>query len=409
MTWSYQWTTLTLREDGNEAETKTRGSSYRTLKVRMDPWIKREDCKEAKKTCDRLHREHAAAAGCVNARIYPQKSNSTRTGTTIRRTRRWFFIVLIEKSDGDLFSCNHHEFSFFIILVATIRQMVDSMELGLFIMEWAMDFFRSRCENSRLQQIAIPLQATEWYTERLVARIFSHAHSLSSGVVKKSIITHFTCICMAQDEAVCIFQNKSCFAQQVVHYTWVDQHLSHFALAFLPILRHDLPQLPQPSIPARLILATIHNKRVSAWLTYARLQVMIPRILQKTMICVSKPLFFHRPSITSTCDSAESIATPPPESDQDDEQIRALLAWPPFLQERIKCGPITSLSLCKRKPGVKFISSSEEYGETRRVFFSSKRKSSQEALSDRRFFLRTSTGSRKQRTSVSDSLVQKIR
>ena len=45
-------------------------------------------------------------------------------------------------------------------------------------------------------------------------------------------------------------------------------------------------------------------------------------------------MFFHRPSITSTLDSAESIATLPPESDLDDEQIRALLALPPYLQER---------------------------------------------------------------------------
>ena len=39
-----------------------------------------------------------------------------------------------------------------------------------------------------------------------------------------------------------------------------------------------------------------------------------------------KPLFFHRPSIDSTYNSAESSASPPPESDLDDERIRALLA-----------------------------------------------------------------------------------
>ena len=47
-----------------------------------------------------------------------------------------------------------------------------------------------------------------------------------------------------------------------------------------------------------------------------------------------KPLFFHRPSKASTYHSAESIATPPPESDSDDEQIRALLASPLYMQER---------------------------------------------------------------------------
>ena len=47
-----------------------------------------------------------------------------------------------------------------------------------------------------------------------------------------------------------------------------------------------------------------------------------------------KPMFFHRPSVMSTYDSAESIATPPPESDLDDEQIRNMLASPLYLQER---------------------------------------------------------------------------
>ena len=53
--------------------------------------------------------------------------------------------------------------------------------------------------------------------------------------------------------------------------------------------------------------------------------------------------------------------------------------------ERSKCGPITSLKLCKRKLGVKFISSSEEYGEPV-ALLSSKRKSGQEAFSDREDF-----------------------
>ena len=47
-----------------------------------------------------------------------------------------------------------------------------------------------------------------------------------------------------------------------------------------------------------------------------------------------KPLFFHRPSIASTYDSAESIVTPPLDSDLDDEQIRVLPASPLYLQER---------------------------------------------------------------------------
>ena len=47
-----------------------------------------------------------------------------------------------------------------------------------------------------------------------------------------------------------------------------------------------------------------------------------------------KPLSFHQSITASTYDSAESIATPLPESDLDDEQLRALLASPLYLQER---------------------------------------------------------------------------
>ena len=47
-----------------------------------------------------------------------------------------------------------------------------------------------------------------------------------------------------------------------------------------------------------------------------------------------KPMFFHRLSMTSTHDSAESIATPPPDSDLDDDQIRNMQASPLYLQER---------------------------------------------------------------------------
>ena len=46
-----------------------------------------------------------------------------------------------------------------------------------------------------------------------------------------------------------------------------------------------------------------------------------------------RPLSFNQSFIASTFDSAESIATPP-ESDFDDEQLRALLASPLYRQER---------------------------------------------------------------------------
>ena len=47
-----------------------------------------------------------------------------------------------------------------------------------------------------------------------------------------------------------------------------------------------------------------------------------------------KRLSFHQSTTASTYDPAESIATPLPESDLDDEQLRALLASPLYSQER---------------------------------------------------------------------------
>ena len=76
-----------------------------------------------------------------------------------------------------------------------------------------------------------------------------------------------------------------------------------------------------------------------------------------------KPMFF-RSSMTSTCDPAESIATPLPESDLDDEQKRNTLASLLYLQERSKYRPITSLSLFQRKLRVKLISLPRKCRET---------------------------------------------
>ena len=74
----------------------------------------------------------------------------------------------------------------------------------------------------------------------------------------------------------------------------------------------------------------------------------------------------YRPSMTSTYDSAENIATLP-ESDLDDEQIRTMLASPLYLQEREASADRSRvyLSLLKRKLSVKFTSLLREHGETR--------------------------------------------
>ena len=102
-------------------------------------------------------------------------------------------------------------------------------------------------------------------------------------------------------------------------------------------------------------------------------------------LCV-KPLFFHRPSITSTYDSSESIATPPPESDLDDEQIRAPLASPLCLQEREASADRSHVYRSVRETWCQVPSQVPKSTEKPVALFSIKRKSSQEAFSDREDF-----------------------
>ena len=107
-----------------------------------------------------------------------------------------------------------------------------------------------------------------------------------------------------------------------LHLWWAA--LLHLALALLLFPRHDLLQLPLTSFPAIIgYLRNIHN----LYRLWAKHLAEHQDLAEHEDLRV-KPLFFHRPSFASTCDSAESIATPPPESDLDNEQIRALLASP---------------------------------------------------------------------------------
>ena len=62
------------------------------------------------------------------------------------------------------------------------------MELGFFVMDSNRFVFRSRCENFRLQEIAITVKATGGVHRTLCGTHFAHAHSLSGGAVLLSII-----------------------------------------------------------------------------------------------------------------------------------------------------------------------------------------------------------------------------
>ena len=97
-----------------------------------------------------------------------------------------------------------------------------------------------------------------------------------------------------------------------------------------------------------------------------------------------KPLFFHQPSIPWTNDSAESIVTPSPDSDLDDEQLRDLQASPLYLQEREAHAERSQVYHSERESlmssssqGLNFIGTKEPV-----AVFSSQSRLNQETLSD---------------------------
>ena len=99
-----------------------------------------------------------------------------------------------------------------------------------------------------------------------------------------------------------------------------------------------------------------------------------------------KPLFFHQPSIASTYDSAEGIVTPPLDSDWNDEQIRALLASPLYLQER-EANAERSQVYHSARENLMSSSSQDPISTGRPVaLFSSKNRLNQETFSDRENF-----------------------
>ena len=106
------------------------------------------------------------------------------------------------------------------------------------------------------------------------------------------------------------------------------------------------------------------------------------------------PTLFHRPSMTSTYDSAQSIATPPLEADLDDEQIKAMLASPLYRQEREK--QVQTNQLVYHSDRENSVSSSSR-GETCSSVLTQEKVESRISLRQRRYFLGTSSSSRRKR------------
>ena len=98
-------------------------------------------------------------------------------------------------------------------------------------------------------------------------------------------------------------------------------------------------------------------------------------------LCV-KPLFFHRLSITSTFDSAESTATLPPESDLGDEQRRNMLSSP------LCCADGSRIYHSCRENSVSGSSHLPESAEKSAAVLSHERKSNQETRPTEKAFPR---------------------
>ena len=99
-----------------------------------------------------------------------------------------------------------------------------------------------------------------------------------------------------------------------------------------------------------------------------------------------KPLFFHQSIIASTYETVEGIATPHPESDLDDEQLRTLLASPLYVQEREASAEHSQVYHSERENLMS--SSSQDPISTGKLvaLFSSHNRLNQETFSDREEF-----------------------
>ena len=96
-----------------------------------------------------------------------------------------------------------------------------------------------------------------------------------------------------------------------------------------------------------------------------------------------KTLSFHQSIIASIYDSAECIATALPESDLDDEQLRALMASPLHLQER-KASAERSQVYHSERENLMSTSSQDPISTGKPVaFFSSQSRLNQDTFSDR--------------------------
>ena len=140
-------------------------------------------------------------------------------------------------------------------------------------------------------------------------------------VVKVYSHTLTSCTCMAQvtKHIVCVSpKNTHISSRNVVHLaTFDDTKHEHSFLSF-----------PEPVFQRAELLRRSTAKQLAEHQDYKHF-TGDGQLTEHEDLRV-KPLSFHQSITASSCDSAESIATPHPESDLDDEQLRVLQASPQY-------------------------------------------------------------------------------
>ena len=179
---------------------------------------------------------------------------------------------------------------------------------------------------------------------------------------------------------------------------WWAAHF-HLVFAFFLFPRHDLPQLILFSFPARLNLAQIRDMWVLAmWPNPQFHRLWAQAFCRRQEACRTRGFTCPTIILPQTEHSfdmqfcREHWDAHLLESDLDDDQIRALLVWPLYLQEREANADRPQVD---HSVGENLVSSSSQVPKSTErpvTLFSSENRSNQETFSDRRFFFRRSTG-----------------
>ena len=201
-------------------------------------------------------------------------------------------------------------------------------------------------------------------------------------------------------------QDSLCLAKQ--SFSHLAQHVLHVVVVFFKFEQYFVFHMHSSPTFHPTIYQTFVALRFARRLTLRRSIDCVFRLLAGTQSLAGydpkdltekedisilfKPMCSHTPSMTSTCDLAESIAISSLESDLDEEQIRNMLVSPLYLQEREQV-PTDHEFITQRKLSDKFISLQRKRCEICRSVVTRKKGESRDTFRQKRHFFRTSVSS----------------